>query len=256
MFKSLKLQTIKFYKNIFYICKMKLKKSRTYKMSRSNIQKYKNLKTKKMKKTECILGNINKNGLPKNNINDFANDFNCLILGHKPCLLDISAEYYKNKIPNSIKINLQKLNTKQYKDVIYIYPRFRKQAILCNEIANNYNFFRHNLELEGPTKLYKRNYILGVLLGYRNNEIRGFFIRIIALNKVQYKKTLNNKSEIYILDKLIEEEIKKINISEFNINYKELKTICDKWIKMALGKNSIYNDLYEKANMDIKLLEV
>ena len=231
-------------------------KSRISIKSRNNVQKkYTKLKTKKMKKSECVLGYIDKSGLAKNNINDYANDFNCLILGHKPCLLGMSTDFYKNKIPNTIKLNLQQLNTKQYKDVIYIYPRFKKLAILCNEITNNYNFFKATLDLEGNTKFNKRNYIMGVLLGYRPNEIRGFFIRILALKNIQ-----NNKqqliTDIRMLDKLIEEEIKKINISKFNKNYKEMKTICDKWIKMALGKNSIYNDLYDKAEKDIKLLQI
>jgi len=231
-------------------------KSRISIKSRTNVQKkYTKLKTKKMKKSECVLGYIDKSGLAKNNINDFANEFNCLILGHKPCLVGIGAEYYKNKIPNTIKINLKKLNAKQYKDVIYIYPRFKKQAILCNEITNNYNFFKARLDLEGNTEFNKRNYIMGVLLGYRANEIRGFFIRILALKNIR-NTNQELMSDIRMLDKLIEEEIKKINISKFNKNYKEMKTICDKWIKMALGKNSIYNDLYEKAEQDIKLLQV
>ena len=58
------------------------------------------------------------------------------------------------------------------------------------------------------------------------------------------------------MNKLIDDKIKKINITKFNINYKELKTICNKWLKMALGKNSIYNDLFIKAEKDIKLLEI
>ena len=37
-----------------------------------------------------------------------------------------------------------------------------------------------------------------------------------------------------------------------------MKSVCDKWLKMALGKDSIFNDLFEKAvmNNDIKLLEL
>lgn len=60
-----------------------------------------------------------------------------------------------------------------------------------------------------------------------------------------------------MLDKQVAEEIKKFkknNSYEFNIHYKEVKTICNRWLKMALGKNSIYNDLYKKAENEIKLL--
>ena len=213
-------------------------------------------KTKKMIKSECLLGTIDKHGLGKKARNEHINAFNCLIFGHKPCLL--SMEYYIKEIPKAIKIKLQELNTKIYKDVIYIYPRFKKYAILCNEIANNYNFFKSSLELEGKTEFSKRNYILGYLLGYRNNEIRGFFLRRIALEKIQYNKMLKTEHDFTMLDKQVAEEInnfKKNNIAEFNKNYKELKTICNTWLKMALGKNSIYNDLYKKAEMDIKLLE-
>ena len=209
-----------------------------------------------MSKAECVLGYIDKNGLGKINSNDYKNDFNCLIFGHKPCLLHM--DYQFKKIPKSIKLKLQELNTKKYKDVIYIYPRFKKTAILCNEIANNYNLFKSSLELEGHTKLSKRNYILGFLLGYRDNEIRGFFLRQIALSNLQYNKMLKTEHDFTILDKQVAEEIKKFkknNSYEFNKNYKELKTICNRWLKMALGKNSIYNDLYKKAEMDIKLLE-
>jgi hypothetical protein len=35
-----------------------------------------------------------------------------------------------------------------------------------------------------------------------------------------------------------------------------MKSICDRWIKMALGKYTIFTDLFEKADIDIKLLEI
>ena len=219
--------------------------------------KHKLKHSQKMSKTDCVLGYIDKNGLGKKYSNDYKNDFNCLIFGHKPCLLDM--DYHLKNIPTSIKLKLQELNTKIYKEVIYIYPRFKKTALLCNEIANNYNFFEHSLELEGKTEFSKRNYILGFLLGYRDNEIRGFFLRKIALSKLQYPKRLKSEHDFTMLDKLVAEEItklKKNNSSEFNKNYKEVKTICNTWIKMALGKKSIYNDLYKKAESEIKLLEV
>lgn len=222
------------------------------------IKNVRTTKTKKMKKSECILGTIDKHGLGKDTRNDTVNAFNCLIFGHKPCLLGISMEYYSKNIPKTLKIKLQELNTKIYKYVLYIYPRFKKYAILCNEIANNYNFFKSSLKLEGKTNLSKRNYILGFLLGYRDNEIRGFFLRKIALEKIQYNKMLKTKHDFTMLDKHVAEEIKQIKknkLSEFNTHYKELKTICNRWLKMALGKNSIYNDLYKKAELDIKLLE-
>lgn len=227
--------------------------------SKKNIQNIKNKtkQTQKMSKTDCVLGYIDKNGLGKINSNDYKNDFNCLIFGHKPCLLRM--DYQLKNIPKSIKLILKKLNTKKYKDVIYIYPRFKKTAILCNEIANNYNFFKSSLELEGQTKLSKRNYILGFLLGYRDNEIRGFFLRQIALNKIQYPKRLKSENDFTMLDKQVTEEItkfKKNHITKFNRDYKEVKTICNTWLKLALGKNSIYIELYKKAQMDIKLLEV
>jgi hypothetical protein len=216
-----------------------------------SIKKSINKKTKKMKKADCILGSINKNGLRKNNHNNYKNDVNCLIFGHKPCLLNME------DISKTIKIKLQQLNTKIYKNVIYIYPRFKKTAILCNEISNNYIFFKPSLELEGKTDFNKYFYILGYLLGYRDNEIRGFFLRNIAF-EILYKEKLEKIETMneFTLEKLVEKEIKKINRTEFNTNYKELKTICNKWLKMALGKNSIYNDLYIKAEKDIKLLEI
>ena len=37
---------------------------------------------------------------------------------------------------------------------------------------------------------------------------------------------------------------------------KKLKTICNTWLKMALSKNSIYNNLYKKPKSEIKLLEI
>jgi len=217
---------------------------------------------KKMKKSECILGLINKNGSGKkidndDDINGDINSTHCLIFGHKPCLLDsiispLKPFRYIKKLPETIKIKLKEMNTKIYKKTIYIYPRFKKYAILCYEISYNFPKFDLELELEGKTKLDKRYYIIGYLLGYRDNEIKGFYLRQLALKNIEYKTILDRT----ILIKLIDDEIKKINITKFNINYKELKTICNKWLKMALGKNSIYNDLFIKAEKDIKLLEI
>ena len=218
---------------------------------------------KKMKKADCILGLVNKNGSGKKKIDDDydingdINSTHCLIFGHKPCLLDsiispLQPFRYIKKLPETIKIKLKEMNTKIYKKTIYIYPRFKKYAILCYEISYNFPKFDLELELEGKTKLDKRYYIIGYLLGYRDNEIKGFYLRQLALKNIEYKTILDRT----ILIKLIDDEIKKINITKFNINYKELKTICNKWLKMALGKNSIYNDLFIKAEKDIKLLEI
>lgn len=163
--------------------KTKTKTKKIIQNTKLNIKtkKTKKNKTVKMSKAECVLGYIDKNGLGKINSNDYKNDFNCLIFGHKPCLLHM--EYNFIKLLKSIKVKLQELNTKKYKDVIYIYPRFKKTAILCNEIANNYNLFKSSLKLEGHTELSKRNYILGYLLGYRDNEIRGFFFKTNSIKK-------------------------------------------------------------------------
>jgi len=222
---------------------------------------------KKMKKSECILGLVNKNGSGKkiddDDINGDINSTHCLIFGHKPCLLDsiispLKPFRYIDKLPETTKIKLKEMNTKIYKKTIYIFPRFKKYAILCYEIFYNFPKFNLELELEGKTKLDKRHYIVGYLLGYRDNEIKGFYLNLhalrqLALKNIEYKKTKEYKK---ILDKLIDDEIKKINRTEFNTNYKELKTICNKWLKLALGKNSIYNDLFIKAEKDIKLLEI
>lgn len=214
-------------------------------------------KTRKIKKADCVLGYIDKNGLAKENINNFSNDFNCLIAGHKPCLLNM-IHHIKN-LTKSIKNKLIHHKAKIYKNnVIYIYPRFKKQAILLDEIANNNHLVKKNLELEDVTELHKKFYILGVLLGYRNNEIRGFYLRRIAIDKTNISDSILSpkKQDIINIENKIKEELKKINILEFNTKYKELKTVCDKWLKMALGKDSIFNDLYEKADADIKILEV
>lgn len=224
---------------------------------------------KKMKKADCILGLVNKNGSGKKKIDDDydingdINSTHCLIFGHKPCLLDsiispLQPFRYIKKLPETTKIKLKEMNTKIYKKTIYIYPRFKKYAILCNEISYNFPKFNLELELEGKTKLDKRHYIIGYLLGYRDNEIKGFYLRLHALRQLALKNIEPSKTKLdrMTLDKLINDEIKKINITKFNINYKELKTICNKWLKMALGKNSIYNDLFIKAEKDIKLLEI
>lgn len=57
----------------------------------SNTKKTRTKKTSQIKKAECILGSVDKNGLIKpNNNNNNNNDFNCLIAGHRPCLVDMN----------------------------------------------------------------------------------------------------------------------------------------------------------------------
>jgi hypothetical protein len=232
--------------------------SRTKKKNNNKIIKKIINKTRKIKKADCVLGYIDKNGLAKENINNFNNDFNCLIAGHKPCLLHMN-HHIKN-LPKYIKNKLIEKKAKIYKNnVIYIYPKYKKQAVLLEEIANNNQIVISSLESAGLVELNKRHYVCGILLGYRNNEIRGYYLRLSAFYYAKLSPTLMNptNNEKIKLEERIKEELKRFDIPLFNKTmYKELKTVCDKWLKMALGKDSIFNDLYEKADADIKMLEV
>ena len=225
------------------------KKTRTKKTLN---KKTRTKKTSQIKKAECILGSIDKNGLIKPNNNNYNNDFNCLIAGHKPCLLDMN--HFIKGLSKSIKNKLIQNKAKIYKNnVIYIYPRYKKHAILLYEKANNNVLIKKSLDLEDITELPKKFYILGVLLGYRNNEIRGFYLRHIAFDKVIID---DSKQSFVNIQNKIKAELQKINIPEFNKNYKKLKSVCDKWIKMSLGKDSIFNELYEKSDIDTSPLQI
>jgi len=146
--------------------------------------------------------------------------------------------------------------------MIYIYPRYKKHAILCNYLQERKKtpIVMNSLDAEGITEFTKFSYVQGVLLGYRQSEIRGFYLRGVALLNIggDFTKIYIENDEHIKLEEKVIEELKKINIPEFNKKYKMMKTICDKWLKMALGKDSIFTDLFEKAvmNNDIKLLEL
>jgi hypothetical protein len=230
-----------------------LKKNKTVKIKLLKLKK-----TNKLKKSECRLADIDKYGLGKPHLSsDLENQFECLIAGHRNCLMHMYK--FVAKLSQSIKDKLIKHKTKIYKNMIYIYSRYKKHAILCYYLQERrqYPNVMNSLDLEGITEFNKSSYAQGVLLGYRQSEIRGFYLRNIALLQIDYEftKTFVNDDENIKLEEKLVEELKKINIPEFNKKYNIMKSICDKWLKMALGKDSIFNDLYEKANIDIKLLE-
>ena len=233
---------------------MKTKKNR---IARIKLQ---NTKTHTLKKSDCRLADINKYGLIKPRLStDLDNQFECLLAGHRNCLM-----YMYHRIPHlsqSTKNKLIKHKTKIYNNMIYIYPRYKKHAILCNYLQERKKtpIVMNSLDAEGLTEFKKFSYVQGVLLGYRQSEIRGFYLRGVALLNIGYfTKVFDENNKIIKLEEKIIEELKKINIPEFNKKYKIMKSVCDKWLKMALGKDSIFNDLFEKAvmNNDIKLLEL
>jgi hypothetical protein len=232
-------------------------KTKKHRIARIKLQ---NTKTHTLKKSDCRLADVDKYGLSKPTLStDLDNQFECLLAGHRNCLM-----YMYNSIPQlsqSTKNKLIKHKTKIYKNMIYIYPRYKKHAILCNYLQERKKtpIVMNSLDAKGMTEFSKFSYVQGVLLGYRQSEIRGFYLRGIALLNIggDFTKVFAENKEMEKLEEKIIEELKKMNIPEFNKKYKIMKSICDKWLKMNLGKDSIFNDLFEKADIDndIKLLE-
>ena len=235
---------------------MKTKKNRITRTARLQ-----NTKTNKLKKSDCKLADVDKYGLAKPTLSsDLDNHFECLLAGYRNCLM-----YMYHNIPQlsqPIKNKLIKHKAKIYKNMIYIYPRYKKHAILCNYLQERKQnpAVMNSLEAEGFTEFKKFSYVQGVLLGYRQSEIRGFYLRGIALLNIggDFTKIYVEKYTDIKLEEKVIEELKKIDIPEFNKKYKIMKLVCDRWLKMALSKDSIFNDLFEKAviNNDIKLLEL
>jgi hypothetical protein len=236
-----------------------------------------------LKEDECILSAIGIDGIPKINksLSKFKEDHNdllCVINDFKPCaiihnfdltFMDQDSIDRLELIYYARKLNIRTIPLPLSLDVIYDVEnntRVVKPSSLVvwkNDKNTKQALFLYLLETDELTKIESLSqkylqinldaydYINGKLLGYRDNEIRGYFFRNYCNYKLKGKKLTK---EEWLKEMKLFNNSKDV-IDQFDPIYLEIKNDCDKWLK-KINESEFVDLLINKCERLINKLPI